>query len=46
MPEISVSEETLAKLESHREETESYDELVQELVRVYEQTGAFTDEGL
>lgn len=44
-PSIQVSEETLRKLDSHREDDESYDELVQELVRIYEQQGAFTREG-
>jgi hypothetical protein len=46
MPEIDVSEDTLERLDAHREAGESYEELVQDLLSVYEQTGAFTDEGL
>lgn len=44
-PTISVSEETMDMLDSHRQRDESYDELVQELVTIYEQEGAFTREG-
>lgn len=44
-PTISVSEETMDKLDSHVERDETYDELIEELVRVYEQVGAFTREG-
>lgn len=44
-PTLSVSEETLEELDSHREQDESYDELLQELVRMYEQQAAFTREG-
>lgn len=44
-PEISVSEETVQALDSHREDDESYDELLRELVKIYEQQGAFTREG-
>lgn len=44
-PTIKVSETTLEKLDSHREQDESYDELVQELINIYEQSAAFTREG-
>jgi len=44
-PTIEVSSETLEELESHREQDESYEELLQELVGIYEQTGAFAREG-
>lgn len=44
-PKILVSEETMQELDSHREDDESYDELLGELVRIYEQQGAFTREG-
>lgn len=44
-PTIEVSEETRAQLDSHRENGESYDEIIQELVSIYEQQGAFSREG-
>ena len=44
-PTIEVSQETLEQLDSHRENEESYDDLVHELVTIYEQQGAFTREG-
>lgn len=44
-PTIEVSEETLRALDSHLEE-ESYDELIQELIEIYEQEGAFTQGNL
>lgn len=44
-PTIEVSAETLSELNSHREDGESYDELLQELVNIYEQNGAFIREG-
>lgn len=44
-PTIELSEETIKQLDSHREDGESYDELVQELVSIYEEQGAFTREG-
>ncbi|QLG26079.1 hypothetical protein HUG10_00325 [Halorarum halophilum] len=36
MPEIEVSEETLERLESLRENGESHDELIAELINIYE----------
>ena len=36
MPEIEVSEETLERLKDLRENGESYDELVAELINIYE----------
>jgi hypothetical protein len=44
-PTILVSEETVDDLDSHRKDGESYDELLGELVRIYEQQEAFTREG-
>jgi hypothetical protein len=44
-PTIEVSEQTMDELQSHREGEETYDELVQELLHVYEQQGAFVREG-
>lgn len=44
-PTIEVSEETIIELDNHREEDESYDDLLQELIGVYEQNGAFVREG-
>jgi len=44
-PTIEVSEETMRELQSHREAEESYDELVRELIHIYEQQGAFNREG-
>ena len=44
-PTIEVREETIIELDSHREEDESYDELLQELVGIYEQNGVFVQEG-
>ena len=36
MPDIHVSEETLDRLKGLRQEDESYDELVEELINIYE----------
>ncbi|MFB6142506.1 MAG: hypothetical protein ABEJ30_04100 [Halorientalis sp.] len=36
MPEIQVDEETLERLDSLRLEDESYDEIVTELINIYE----------
>ncbi|MFC4359945.1 hypothetical protein ACFO0N_18515 [Halobium salinum] len=36
MPEVELSEQTVARLDSLREEDESYDELVEELINIYE----------
>jgi hypothetical protein len=44
-PEITVSEETRRELDAHRTEDETYDELLRELVQIYEQQGTFTREG-
>ncbi|SDY52901.1 DUF7557 family protein [Halopenitus persicus] len=44
-PTIKVSEETLNELDSHRENGETHNEVIRELVRIYEQQGAFTREG-
>lgn len=44
-PTIEISEETRSALDSHRENDESYDEVIRELVNIYEQQGAFTQAG-
>lgn len=44
-PEILISQKTQEELDSHLKEDESYDELLEELVHIYEQQGAFTREG-
>jgi len=36
MPEIKLDEETVARLEELRVEDESYDEVVTELINIYE----------
>lgn len=36
MPEVHLSERTVERLDSLREDDESYDELVEELLNIYE----------
>jgi len=36
MPQIHLDEETVARLDSLRQEDEDYDELVTELINIYE----------
>lgn len=36
MPEVELSEETIERLDGLRQDDESYDELVAELVNIYE----------
>ena len=36
MPKITVDEETIERLDSLRTEDESYDEIVNELINIYE----------
>lgn len=36
MPEITLDEETVSRLDSLRVEDESYDEIVTELINIYE----------
>ena len=36
MPSVDLSEETVARLDALRIEDESYDELVEELINIYE----------
>ena len=36
MPDIHLSEETVERLKGLRQEDESYDELVEELINIYE----------
>lgn len=44
-PVIPVSRETLEEIDNHREQEESYDEFLRELLNIYEQQGTFTREG-
>ena len=46
MPTVELDEETIQRLDSLREESESYDELVTELLNIYEAEGLtlFTNE--
>ena len=39
MPEITVSEETIERLDSLQVEDESYDEIINELISIYEAEG-------
>lgn len=45
MPTLEVSDELLDRLDNHREEGESYEELLSELLSVYETDGTFLREG-
>lgn len=36
MPRVELSEETVARLDDLRRDEESYDELVEELINIYE----------
>ncbi|MDY7083248.1 MAG: hypothetical protein SXQ77_12795 [Halobacteria archaeon] len=42
---IEISEELRDRLDTHLEEDESYEELIEELVNIYESEGAFLQEG-
>lgn len=44
-PTLEVSEELADRLESHCEEGETVEELIEELVSMYEAEGAFLQEG-
>lgn len=43
---IELSDDLVARLEAHAEEDQSIEELLEELVNIYEQEGRFLDEGL
>ncbi|MFB6122342.1 MAG: hypothetical protein ABEJ78_02645 [Haloferacaceae archaeon] len=45
MPEIELSEELLRRLDSHREADETYEDLIADLVSMYESEGRFLREG-
>lgn len=45
MPTLEVSDELLDRLDNHREEGESYEELISELLSMYETDGTFLREG-
>lgn len=36
MPQVHLDEETVARLDSLREEDEAYDEIITELINIYE----------
>lgn len=36
MPQVHLNEETLARLDNLREEDEAYDEIITELINIYE----------
>lgn len=42
---LEISDDLKERLDRHREEGESYEELIAELVSVYETEGAFLQEG-
>lgn len=42
---LEISDELRERLDAHREEDESYEELIAELVSMYETGGAFLQEG-
>lgn len=43
---IELDDELVERLEGHLEEGETIEELIEELVNIYEQEGRFTDQGL
>jgi len=45
MPQIEISEDLRARIDSHREEGESVEEFIEELVTIYETEGSFLQEG-
>jgi hypothetical protein len=45
MPEIEISEELQRRLDSHLEADETYDDLISDLVSMYESEGRFLQEG-
>ncbi|WP_165872099.1 DUF7557 family protein [Natrarchaeobius halalkaliphilus] len=44
-PQIEISEELKNRLDTHLEEDETYAELIDELVSIYETDGTFLQEG-
>jgi hypothetical protein len=42
---LEISDDLKQRLDDHREEDETYEELISELVSVYETEGAFLQEG-
>lgn len=43
---VELSDELVERLESYLEEDETLEELIEELVHIYEQEGRFSDPGL
>lgn len=47
MPQtIELSDDLVERLDGHLEEEQTYEELIEELVNIYEQEGRFSDSGL
>lgn len=44
--DIDLDDALVERLEAHLEEDQSIEELVEELLNIYEQEGRFTDQGL
>lgn len=42
---IEISDDLKERLDVHREEGESYEELIEELLNIYESEGTFLQEG-
>lgn len=43
---IEINDELAERLEQHRQNDESIEELIEELLNIYEQEGRFSDSGL
>jgi DNA-binding SARP family transcriptional activator len=43
---IELSDELVERLEAHLKEDQTVEEFIEELVRIYEQEGRFSDPGL
>lgn len=44
-PSIELSRDLLDRMDSYREDDESYEEFIEELLTIYETQGAFLQEG-
>lgn len=44
-PSIELSRDLLDRIDSYREDDESYEEFIEELLNIYETQGAFLQEG-
>ena len=45
MPQIEISDDLKARIDSHRQEGESVEEFLTELLNIYETEGSFLQEG-